>query len=175
MFLKIWPWSEIETLQDQVREMKAQRDGSRARVMLLEDEITELKASSSVHRIKILEGHKAQLQRQVDEYRKQANTDVRSGIIHGDRQQATDIKFRSVKTDLQVMKKMNKQASTAIRYVAQHVKSNALQSDLRAIAELIHPDAFNTMGIEHMRSADMVIDTVAHKELVRLSNGKSEE
>lgn len=124
--------------------------------------------------LKVAQGHRNDLQRLVDQYQKKAALDVRSGYILSDRQQATDIKFRSIKTDIQVMKKICKQANMAIRYCAQHVKSNAIQSDLRRIAEIIHPDSFNSMGIEHMKSADMVMSTNEMQELIKLSNDKKD-
>jgi len=140
--------------------------------------ISALESSEEIEklkfRLKVVEGHKNDLQRQVDEYRGQANLEMRSQYILSDKQQATDIKFRSVKTDVQCMKKICKQANMAIRYCAQHVKSNAIQSDLRRIAEIIHPDSFNSMGIEHMRSPDMVMDTSQMQELIKLSNNKQD-
>ena len=191
----------IETLEDQNCLLAKQIADTRGRNVQLEGRIKDLKNECSrvieekteIERhlepvahptdanispekatIRKLQGHVKSLQRQVDQYQKKAATDVRSGYIMADQQQATDIKFRSVKVDLQCMKKINKQASCAIRYVAQKIQSNAIQSDLRAIAEIIHPDAFNAMGIESMTTADMVEDTIAMGELVRMANGKKE-
>ncbi len=177
---KIWPWSvldrrlqEIIALEIRLKVLTNERDEAIGRGITLETRISELKDHE--RKIKVLEGHNAQLTRQVGEYRQEAAKDVRSGYIMADKQQATDIKFRSVKVDLQVMKKICKQASGAIRYAAQQVKDNKVQGDLRRIAELIHPDAFNTMGIENMRSADMVETTGSMRELVGLSNGRIED
>lgn len=167
MLNKIWPWSKLEERRDlivkldtQCKALEYDRDNYRARSWELEARVKELKSERDRYL------------KQIEDYTREAKADVRSGYIMRDKQQATDIKFRSVKVDLQCMKKINKQASVAIRYVAQHVKSNALQSDLRAIADIIHPDTFNEMGIEHMRSADMVEDTRQMQELIAKSNGK---
>lgn len=167
---KIWPWSVIDRLETALD--KSEELG----ISWMEKaKAAESKLGNADRRLQLLEGHNAQLSRQVGEYRQEAAKDVRSGYIMADKQQATDIKFRSVKVDLQVMKKICKQASGAIRYAAQQVKDNKVQGDLRRIAELIHPDAFNTMGIENMRSADMVETTGSMRELVGLSNGRIED
>lgn len=174
MLNKIWPWSTIDRLATALdkseelgiswmeRAKAAERDRDNAMSDL--ETALNLVTQRTAERDRYL--------KQIEDYTRKAKADVRSGYIMHDKQQATDIKFRSVKVDLQCMKKINKQASVAIRYVAQHVKSNALQSDLRAIAEIIHPDTFNEMGIEHMRSADMVEDTRQMQELIAKSNGK---
>lgn len=170
MLKKIWPWSVIDRLETALDKSEELGISWMERAKAADNMLVERD-----RKIRVLESHNAQLSRQVGEYRQEAAKDVRSGYIMADKQQATDIKFRSVKVDLQVMKKICKQASGAIRYAAQQVKDNKVQGDLRRIAELIHPDAFNTMGIENMRSADMVETTGSMRELVGLSNGRIED
>lgn len=173
---KIWPWSKINELtvlmhahMDQsLRKSKEIRECDSI-IASWQKKYAELEKKYDG-----IELNKNEVEKELNRQRLEAKGDVRSGKILGDRQQATDIKFRAVKIDVQVMKKLNKQASMAIRYVAQQVKSNAIQSDLRAIADLIHPDAFNAMGIENMSSSDMVMDTKNMKDMIALSGGRKD-
>jgi len=170
MRFKIWPWSRLAYLTDIIKRTEEKmlgamldRDNYRDRSFTLEARVSELKKEN------------AHLSRRMNIATTEAKNDLRAGLVYGDNSKADDLKYREVKRQAVVMKKMNKQAAIALRYVAKKVKSNAVQSDLVRISELIEASSTFYMDTVTMSSADMVHDTVQMGELVALSNGEVAE
>lgn len=159
--------TELRIAKDNLKDFAAENKKLKATI----EEQKEIIGSSQSEREKRVQRINTQLNRQLKTYENKATTDVRKGIILSDNQRATEIKFRRLKIGYQSLKKLNAQASLALKYVAQNAGNNSFATDLIDISNLLEPSAEQDGRWSNFLAADMVEQTQEFKKLQELSQG----
>lgn len=141
-------------------------------------------APTPEHEIDFLKGRIKDLEREVEQWRVSAQDDIRSQIIFSDRKQATEIKFRQLKATTQAMKKMGKQVSLALRYIAQSVSGGVspddIADDLLTISQIFsgqiywgHEEFMLGNGfVSTVKAADLIKTTQHYRNLLVITKGR---
>lgn len=124
--------------------------------------------------IALLEQQVANLTRENEQFKKEAQDDIKSQLIFSNNRQATEVKFRQLKYTTQAMKRLGKQMGLALRYIAQGMENSEPEraSDMRQLALVLGDDWWTLEKINSIRAMELVNTTQAYVNAKRIAQGR---
>lgn len=136
--------------------------------------ILNMPKDSPARKFALLQQTVVNLEREVEQYKDKARGDIRSQLIFGNKQQATEVKFRQLKYQTQAMKRLGKQFGLALRYMAQSLDNEQPEAaaDMKQLAHVLGEDFWTTEEFQGVKAPDLVKTTQAYITAKRISKGK---